>query len=625
MFSISLLSFLFNSIRTYWKSYSIGLFFLLLTNWLAVQIPLQLAQAIDALHKKSNALASSAIFTIFWMGIAIIFVRTFSRVFFFTPGRLIEFNMKNKLFAHLLTLQPSFYAKASHGDLLSRLSNDMTYIRVMAGFGTLQFFNVSAAFLLTGIAMLSLSVKLTLFILLPIFLAMLIVHRGIERLFELTKQNQEKLSDLSEHILSSIQGISTIQGFLAHDAFSRRFEAKNRDYMQSHLRLVKIRAWYLPALGLAGAFCTWLIFALSGSLVQENHLTVGQLVALFSYVAYLIIPLRSLGWMISVFQSGQTSLTRIHSLFDESPERPEYPDTSNPSISTESAEPSESIDSSAPKLPISQRQQATPEKPHVPLESRQGSEPPFGSSPTLVCQHLSFSYPDAPEAAVLQDVSFTAPAGKLIGIFGRTGAGKTTLLRLIARLYNPPQGSILCNGRDIRSFDLDAWRRYLAYAPQMPFLFSESIEDNIAMGVIEPARLSLATQLAALERDLEALPDGLKTIVGERGVMLSGGQRQRTALARTFYRRFDLLLLDDILSAVDHHTELQIIESLRRVASSEAPPTILLVSNRLSALAQADHILVLEQGRITAQGSHAQLIEEDGIYKETWFAQHTEE
>lgn len=562
-------------VLNYWRWYLFGVVFLVTTNWLAVQIPLQLAKAIDALghHNKMDAL--KAIQTIALMGVAVILVRTLSRILFFTPGRLIEYKIKNQLFDHLLSLQPDFYARWQHGDIVSRISNDMTFVRVLAGFGMLQLVNVSTALFLAGYAMMTLSVSLTLWLFLPIVAAMIVVQHAIQRLFTLTKQNQEELSALSEHILSTLQGIHTIQGLRAEQAFFTRFLEKNRQYTKTNLHLAKIRSWFLPLLGLAGAFSIWLLFLRSGAMIQSKVFTVGQLIAMIAYVTYLIVPLRSLGWLLSVFQRGQTSLERVFALLKEKSVQTEHTDMSDQ------------------KRRISQ------------------------TSPQVSCTKLSFSYPDAPDHPVLQDITFSIEAGKMVGIFGRTGAGKSTLLRLIARLYNPEKGQLWIDGCDIRFLDLEAWREEIAYAPQSAFLFSETIEENITFGKKEPKRLQEAIERAALQKDLDALPQGLQTIVGERGIMLSGGQRQRTALARAFYKKAPLLLLDDVLSAVDHATEQELLQNLRET-QQQKPPTIFLISHRISALALADWILVLEKGRIIAQGTHSELQHQQGLYRDAW-------
>jgi ATP-binding cassette subfamily B multidrug efflux pump len=245
-----------------------------------------------------------------------------------------------------------------------------------------------------------------------------------------------------------------------------------------------------------------------------------------------------------------------------------------------------------------------------------------GRGPALSLRGLSFAYPGSDDRPVLQDVSVELPAGAMIGLFGRTGSGKSTLLSLIARLFNPPRGTLFVDGRDILDLDLESWRRCIAMAPQRPFLFSDTIATNIALsGSPDEEAVAESVRLAAMDGDVRNLPDGLETTVGERGIMLSGGQRQRVALARGLHRQADLLILDDVLSAVDHTTESRLIATLAEFAHRPQAPTVMIASHRLSALRRTDLVLVLDQGRLVDQGTHAELIERPGLYRDTWHAQ----
>ena len=575
------LTFFRRYVSRYWLWFVGGAIALFVTNWIAVQIPLQLAKAVDAMKAGGGSwkdVVWSAVWTIALMGAAVMVVRTLSRILFFTPGRLVEYQVKNDLFKRLLELQPSFYAEWRTGDIVSRASNDLTFLRVMVGFASLQIVNITAALILTGGQMLSLSPSLTLYSLIPIVITMILVNVGIRQLFDLMKKSQEELSELSEHILASLQGVQTIQGFNAHDAFVSRFLTRNQQYMDTKLKLVRIQALVLPLLVLGGAFSIWVLLAVGGPMTTTGELTVGQLVAFTSYIAYLLMPLRSLGWLVSVFQRGVASLQRINELLDTEPERPE------------------------------------------------GKEPvalPMKDGTAIELKGLSFAYPDAEEQEVLQDISVCLPAGKRIGIFGRTGSGKTTLLRILTRTYNPAPGTVFVNGVDLTTIDLDEWRKCMGVVTQVPFLFSDSIADNITMGELDQERLDWAVEKAALSKDIAMLPDGLKTIVGERGIMLSGGQRQRVSLARALYRDFDLLVLDDVLSAVDHKTEHELIETIDSVVTSRGEeggvqPTTFLVSHRLSAFATADTVLVLDEGKLIDQGTHEELILREGPYRDAW-------
>lgn len=571
-----MLSFVRRYVMPFWLWFVAGSFFLFITNYLAVQIPIQLAKAIDAIRVGNQPQTLYyAIVTIAVMGALVIIVRTLSRVLFFTPGRLVEYQLKNDMFDKLLRLQPSFYSEWQTGDIVSRTANDMTFVRVMVGFGTLQVINITTALLLAGTQMLLLSPWLTLLILIPLGVGMLVVNVGIRRLFDLSRQSQEEMSSLSEHILASLQGVQTIQGFNAQEAFHTRFLKRNKDYMTTNLKLVNVRVITLPVLALSGAMCIWVLLAFGGPMAIRKEISVGQLVAFTSYIALLLMPLRSLGWLMSVFQRGRTSLERVMELLDVEPERPDLPD---------------------------------------PIHTQPGKGPGFRF------KQLSFAYPDDPDNPVLHDIDVELPAGKMIGVFGRTGSGKTTLLRLLSRAYNAQPEQLFVDDIDITKLHLDEWRKRMSVVTQSPFLFSDDIATNIAMGERPREEIEQVIDSAALRRDLESLPDGLDTIVGERGIMLSGGQRQRVALARALCRPFDFLILDDVLSAVDHQTEHTLIETIKQIGHSrpEAPPTTILVSHRLSALCSTDLILVLEQGKLVDKGTHQELIRREGPYKEAW-------
>jgi ATP-binding cassette subfamily B protein len=401
-----------------------------------------------------------------------------------------------------------------------------------------------------------------------------VVQWAIRRLFWLSRQNQQQLGEISEHVLGSLQGMATIQGFVAEDAFIRNFEARNLKWLKTGMRLAVIRATALPLLVLAGGIAMYAMIASGGRLVLSGALSVGDLAAFTALLMVFLPPLRSLGWMLSVIQRGRAALERIFELMDAPVDRP---------------------------------------------EGERGEVLPVGRGPSIELRGLDFAYPDEPERLVLSGVSARIEPGSVVGLFGRTGAGKSTLLRILSRLYNPPAGEILIDGVDLVDLDLDAWRDRLAVAPQRPFLFSDSISSNI--GLDEEAdlgRIRESVGRAALDSDLTHLPDGIDTVVGERGIMLSGGQRQRVALARALHRRGDLLILDDVLSAVDHATEARLVETVAGIARRPDAPTVLIASHRLSALRHCDTVLVLDRGRLIDEGPHAELIDRPGIYRDTW-------
>ncbi len=549
---------------------------LLATNWLTVTIPIKLGEGIDALG--DGAEVADTVWAIALMGLAVIVVRTLSRVLFFNPGRDMEYRIRGDLFRHLLQLQPRFYAGHRTGDIVSRASNDITWTRAMIGFGLMQVVNTSVAITMTGWKMVSISPRLTLWTIVPIALSLAVVQLFLKRLFDLQKQSQEQLGEISDHVLGSFQGIATVQGFSAEPAFIQRLEERNHAWLMTTMRLSVIRSLAFPLLGLAGGVAIFALLYVGGPMAVTGPLSVGDMAAFATLIGALLPPLRSLGWMLSVLQRGKAALDRIFELLDEPVDRPEG-ETPVPQIS--------------------------------------------GVAPSVAIRGLNFAYPDEPGRNVLTDVDIEVPASSVLGVFGRTGSGKSTLLRLMARLYDPPAGTVLVDETDINHLERAEWRRRMAMAPQRPFLFSETIADNISLGMESTEDdVADAAAAAALEPDLKIFADGIDTVVGQRGIMLSGGQRQRVALARALLRQSDLVLLDDVLSAVDHGTEARLVASLRNTGQGrEAPPTVVIVSNRISALRHADSIVVLEEGRVVAQGSHAELIEEPGLYRDVWEVQ----
>ena len=556
-------------------SYLGGIVFVVLTNYLAVSIPGQIGHAIDAL--RSSGPVAPYVTAIALMGLAVIGVRTLSRILIFNPGRDLEYHLRSDLFAKLLALQPPFYAKHKRGDIVSRASNDISWVRTLVGFGGLQVVNVTIAVALTGWKMAALSPRLTLVAGLPIVLGVAAVQGAIQRLFQLSRINQEQLGEISEHVLGSLQGMATIQGFVAEESFVERFEKRNLEWVRVGMKLAIIRAAALPLLVLSGGVAMFAVVAVGGPMVLAGALTVGELAAFTALLTVLLPPLRSFGWMLSVIQRGRASLDRVFELMDEPVERP---------------------------------------------EGAEGVVLPAGAGPAIELRELGFSYPDAPNFRVLEGISTSIPAGAVVGLFGRTGSGKSTLLRLLARLFNPPVGTVLVEGHDILELDLDAWRRRVTMVPQRPFLFSESIAANISLAeTADDVPVREAARKAALEQDLHALPDGLQTVVGERGITLSGGQRQRVALARGIARGGDLLILDDVLSAVDHSTEARLVDTMTEIAHGPGAPTVLIASHRLSAFRTCDTILVLDRGRLVDRGSHDELIARPGPYRDAWWVQ----
>ncbi len=552
-----------------------GALLVLLTNLLAVRVPIEMAHGLDALRAGTGGVREAAIH-IGLLGVTIIVTRTASRVLFFTPGRLAEFTLREDLFAHLLRLQPDFYARFTTGDLLSRATSDVTFARAFAGFALLQALNVVAALTMSIGQMLLLSPVLTLACAVPIALGFAFVQSGVGRMFTLQRQAQTQLASLSDDLLGTIQGVATVQAFSVEEPFVARLSGHAAALKASNLEMARLRALVFPALSVAGGVCVFVLVSFGGELVLAGALTAGQIAAFVALIAYMLMPLRLLGVLMPVFQRSEASLERIYTVLDAVPARPD--------------------------------------------SGRAVALPAAATGPTIELRGLTFAWPDAPDAPVLHNLNAVLPGGATIGIFGRTGSGKSTLLKLLARLANAPAGTVLVDGVPLDRVDLDAWRARTVTVPQAPFLFSETIAENVGFG-LPRAAVEEAVAAATLNVDLAALPDGLETVVGERGIALSGGQRQRVALARGLAREADLVLLDDVLSAVDHHTEHQLLRMLRERRALGRVPTRVIVSHRLSALEQADRVLVLEEGRLVDIGTHAELVARPGPYQDAWKAQ----
>ncbi len=565
-----------------WRWYVVGVALVLVTNALSVRVPVELAHGLDALRAATPgagadmAVATAAI-RIAVIGVVVIVVRSISRIAFFTPGRLAEFSLREDLFSHLLRLQPDFYARCVTGDLLSRATTDVTYARAVAGFATLQLVNIVAALGFGVTQMALLSPLLTCVTIIPIALGFLSVRLGVGRMFALQRLAQRQIAELSDDLLGALGGVATIQAFDVERVFVDRLSARAAELRATNLSMAWLRALVFPVLTVASGVSVYLLLAVGGPrALATGDPSPGELAAFVALLAYLLVPIRLLGIIVPVFQRSEAGLERIHEVFDTSPDRPELAGTPAP----------------------------------------QGE-----GGPTIEVRGLTYAYPDAPDRPVLRDVSVVLPPGSTVGVYGATGSGKTTLLRLLARLRNPPPNTVFIDGADVRTLDLDVWRSRLATVAQSPFLFSETIRENIGFGADEAA-IEAAATAASLRTDLAQLPDGLDTLVGERGVSLSGGQRQRVALARGLLRTADVELLDDVLSAVDHATEQEIVRVLKRRRSrARTPPTRLVVSLRMSALEVCDEVLVLDRGSLVDRGPHRELVERPGPYRDAWLAQ----
>jgi ATP-binding cassette subfamily B multidrug efflux pump len=553
---------------------------LLATASLAMLVPYLLKHAIDAIQRgdRSDLVARYALLIVV---VAVVqgVARTFSRALIFNVGRDVEYELRNDLFAHLLTLPVDFYQRQQTGDLMSRLINDVTAIRMLLGVGMLNLVNTPLYYIYAVSIMLSLSVPLTILSLLPYPLLLLAVKRVSRRLMEQTVRVQEGLADLSSAVQENVSGIHVVKAYAAEDVAVESFTRLNRRFTDQSLELARVRGRLMPLMKLASGGGIVVVLSYGGNQVIRGALTLGDLVAFIAYLNLLAWPTMAMGWMLSILQRGRAAMRRLEQIL--------------------SVEPS-----------IADRPEASP------LPRVRGR---------IEFQDVSFAYPGQRNGRdVLDRVSFTIEPGQTFAIVGRTGSGKSSLVQLLPRLFDPAGGRILLDGRDLRTVPLAQLRRAVGFVPQDPFLFSSSVRDNISFGVDDASeeRVRDAAGTAGIAADIEGFPRRYDTIVGERGITLSGGQKQRLTLARALLCEPPVLVLDDALSSVDTRTERHILLHLKQRLAGR---TCIMIAHRISTVLDADCIAVVDEGRIVELGDHAALLARGGIYAEMFRQQQLEE
>lgn len=546
-----------------WR-YAIGAFLLVLTNACALLVPWLLKTAIDGLQHPERAILSSGKIALLIGLIAVgyAFVRILSRTVLLNAARILEFQVREALFARLMTLDLVFFSRERSGDILSRFANDLTNVRMLTGFGIMSLMNTAVLYLAGLWLMLQVNFWLTVAAVAPLPLMVLAIRAMSSRIFSVSRQVQDELARLSSLTEESVGAIRLIKSYCREAYVAGQFGLISDQCLAKNLELARLRGLVMPIMALATGAGTLAVLYFGGRLVITNQISLGQFVAFSGYLALLAWPTVVLGWILTVVQRGAASMARLNELLQSVPAVLDSPE----------ARPINSIGSG--------------------LELRE----------------LSFSYG---ERRILNGISFSIISGERIGITGPVGCGKSTLLRLIPRLLPLPDGMLFVDGQDINLLELASLRRLMGYVPQETTLFSRSIADNIAYG--GNGDVLTAVQRAGLTSDLHNFSAGLSTVVGERGVTLSGGQRQRVALARSLVREPELLLLDDPLASVDAGREDEILGAL---AESWQGKTVLMVSQRLSAFRDCQRVLVLDDGKIVEQGAPDELLRLGGRYAE---------
>jgi ATP-binding cassette, subfamily B, multidrug efflux pump len=542
----------------------------------AVVPPRFIGQIIDGLNSGTSvdAIVRLALLALLFSGVDAI-CRAGGRYFIMNTSRYIEYDMRNDLFAHLQRMHLGYFQHQRIGDLMARMTNDLSAVRQMQGPGVMNVSATTLTFAFTIISMLSVSVKLTLIsiVLMPLvsltfWLIGTRVHVKFERL-------QAQFAEMSTTAQENFSGIRVVKAFSQENAEIARFAGVNEEYVRRAINLRRMDGLIWPTMSFILGLAVLATLYVGGQDAIEGRMSLGQLVQFVAYLNLLAWPMIALGWVSNLFQQGWASLLRLQELWDA---KPDIFDPADPATHTIRGD--------------------------------------------VEFKNVSFAYGPT---TVLWDVSFTVPAGGSLAIVGHTGAGKSSLVNLIPRLFDATSGDVLIDGIDVKRYPLAALRRAVGYVPQETFLFSVPLRENVSFGLeaaLDDPKLDWAGDVSQLNKDVEDFPARYDTMIGERGVTLSGGQKQRTAIARAVAKDPRIVILDDAMSAVDTYTESEILRRLRGVLQER---TSIIVAHRISTVKDADEILVLDEGRIAERGTHRELLERNGIYAQMYRRQLLEE
>jgi ATP-binding cassette subfamily B protein len=567
-------------LRAYRRTMAAGMAMVVLSNFFNVLGPRYLQRGIDAL-RSAAPLAEVTRFALLLVGVALIggVARYFMRDILNSASRRIEYDLRNVLFDHLQRMSAVFYDRYATGDVMARATNDLLAVRMVAGPALMYLVDTIIRAALIVPAMLHISPQLTGLALLPLVgLPVAMVSLG-QLIHRRTLEIQNQFGELTNFVHENLSGVRVVRAYRQEHAETAAFRRLNDEYQERNLSLAKVQGIFYPVLTLFGGLGGAAILYVGGRLVVAGVVSVGAFVAFGVYLAMLVWPMIALGWAINLVQRGAAAMARINQVLDERP----------------------AIVSPAAPAPL----------------------PPAAGARALAVEGVWFRYPNAPERGwVLEDVSFSIAPGRSLAIVGATGSGKTTLVDLFVRTYDPDHGRILIDGVDIRRLSLEELHHAVGFVPQETFLFSATLRENVLLGAPDDGRLQRVAEVSQLSEALPALPRGFDTMLGERGINLSGGQKQRAAIARALAQNPPIFVLDDALSAVDAQTETRILAGLRDALAGR---TSVIVSHRLTAVREADWILVLDRGRVVEQGTHETLVARGGRYWELLRRQQLEE
>lgn len=571
---------LLSYLRPHWRITTLGILALFIVNALGVYLPLVIRNVIDELEVTfSFEQILRSVILILVLASVMWVIRMVSRISLFGTGRQVEFDLKQNIFEHLLSLEPAYFAINTAGDLINRATSDVDNIRRLVGFAVLSLANTLFAYALTLPVMLSINVELSLAAIAVYPLILLLVQVFSDRLRTEQLAVQQELSTMSDLVQEDMSGIALIKIYAQEENERRAFRQLNQRLLSANLTLARTRNILFPVLGGVASISLLVLLWLGSRAIADGKITVGDFIALLLYVERLIFPTALLGFTITAYQRGEVSIDRIESILTVQPD----------------------IQDEADLIPL-------------PVEQIRGE---------ITARHLSYTYPGA-DVPALQDVNFSIRPRETVAVVGPVGSGKSTLANALPRLLDIAPNQLFLDGRDITQISLRDLRGAIAYVPQDSFLFSTTLKNNIRYGepFSEQTAVEQVAKQAQIHAEVQNFPQQYETIVGERGITLSGGQRQRTALARALLLDAPILVLDDALSSVDNRTATEILKIL---SAGQSRRTVLFISHQLSAAATADRIMVMDRGQIIQSGTHAELVQQPGLYQSLWNRQKLEE
>lgn len=567
--------------------YVAGVLVLLIVDLAGLYLPQYIGEIIDGLTLGTLDMAGvgSILLKILLVGLVMMAGRFGWRYFIIGASRGVEYHLRNDMFVHVETLSARYYNSHKTGDLMAHFTNDLQAIRQAVGMAVITTFDAVIMTIMVLVKMIVyVDLKLTILAFIPLTLvAVACYFFGIESKKRQTKR-QEAFSDLSDRVQESLAGIRVVKAFVQEEKDFEAFEAASRNSMEKNLSMVKLRAVIGPVFDTITGLSILVTLIFGGRMVLNGQVSIGQFVAFNSYIGMLVWPMIACGDCVNLFSQAVAAFKRIALIFGEKPDI---------------------VDKS------------TAEIRGVELKGE------------IAMKNLTFTYPDG-ELPVLQHLDLQIPAGETLAILGRTGSGKSSLADLLLRVYDCERGMLLLDGRPIEDYPLPVLHRDIAYVPQENFLFSDTLEENIAFGLEERLeehpeirdQIRQAAKDACIHDNIMGFPEQYATMVGERGVTLSGGQKQRSSIARALLMDAPILILDDSLSAVDTDTEEKILENLVRLRKGK---TTIIIAHRISTLQKADHIAVLTEGKLTEYGTHEELLKLGGFYADIYEKQQLEQ